>query len=1076
MLNEQRNPASTAIEKKLERAARDLDTKLSVGRAATRDEIFGAVNESLREFYRALREPQTQDMAVRFLDRLSPTELLTITRAIIADIEFGYDRVREQQEEVVRRANRFNSLARVAQQRITYANNEVGSISRVSEENRFEISDSFNDVTLLEAEGSSLFVQQTAGALTLPQIATSNVQVAKIEILNSSNGLVAQNHPVTNAVDDNADTWFEFIRSGDVDDQPLILELLLTLRTVNVVNQISVTPLTRDDRAFAVIEEISTSLDGRTFRNIRDSFPTLLSKDEEDALFTLGPVGFRNQAAADFILTPRTIQYIKVRIRQGKKVQLLNSTQLRIAIQDVAIQSVEYETEGEIHSKTFSLPFEARELLITERSADTAPLTDIFYQVSFDNGGQYFDIAPDEPFNVNTGATGAAEVATSPTSVKLRIIQRRDKTQFNGLARPLAETIKTVSQRLTVPSTPLDISLKNVPLEDTLAIYRPIFAVGQDFGLPLFKAQGEDSLAIDLPGEVEAFSESVRINGEKWTRVNTLSNSGPDDRHYTISYANKQIKFGDSKNSIAPQGEITLELDPERLQLPDTSPFRVTLNHAHDFNTENTEVEWYDRPRRSAEEFLATGANEFQLANYPITRYQTVTELVPAGQTTFYLESIPIDNATLVFSDTKTFATRVYSSPSAAGEYQMVPLISGFLSPLQILTFGLTDANAPGTIQFNAKAKIIDPESSYNVDRWQKNIGVSLENLSGVVIPFFPEFSDTTVFAEEKVFIDGSTELEGAGDYSVDDENGKLYSFSDTADTGLTHTIYSYQNKRALDWGFTSEADQLLINDESFLVNRNDQFPAAIVISNIRYYTIFKNRRYINIPVDTVSPYFDPGITEDIEFVASDYVRGATLIAGRTRIKLDHQSIIQNSVRFVFLSDDINAFNDRIVSTSATGIPIVSPRPIKDIFGDALTAEVANLQTQRDVDRESLTTEKVFINGHTELEIGGDYSIDYKKGILYTFTPIPEHTIIQYEFADVRASYIATRKLVRGDSYTVDPEALQVKLTGIGGTDDFQSTDLLVRYEIIDQLKEDPIRVLRFFSPILLGYTLRVKP
>lgn len=1078
MIDEQRSPVGRSLENKVRRRAQELDKKLSVQGLSTRDEIFNAVNATLADFYRALRLPETERFRVKHQDKLSPRENLEMTRAALNDLQYSYDRVEETQAEILRRSNRYTNLFREAQERITNANNVVSSVSRISEENRFEIADSFNDTGLLDTATGTLFVNEVGGLLTLPQLGTEEVQVVSARILDSSNGIDDFEYPIENLIDGNADTWFEYVRSGDEDDDPLNLEILLTLKNVTVVNQIEISPMILDDRAFANIVDIETSLDGRLFRSITDSLPSPLTKDEEDALFILGPVGFRNSSSAEFTLTPRTIQYVKIKIRQGKKVDRGNSTLLRIALQDIAIRSIAYDEEGDIESINFPLPFEAREILVTERSADTSPLTDIFFQASFDSGATFVDLVPGESLEVNTGGDGAIETAVPPISVKMRVVQRRDKTRFNGLARPLANRIDTIQERFTVDATPVSLGLQNVPLDGTLAIYQSNFAVGQDFGLPLFTAQGEDSLVIDLPVELRTFSETIKVNGEPWTRVNSLSNSGPDDRHYTINYAERKIRFGDSKTSIAPQGEITMELSPEPVLLPDTSPFNVDLDFTHDFNAESIKIQWFDRPRRSSEEFLVRGTNQFQLRNWPVINSQVLEEDVPVNAREFFLQNIPVDNSPLEFSDKTRFATQVFRTPTAAGEYQVTQLVSGLISPVKINTFTVTDGQFPGTVKVNAKAKIIDPQGTYDSLEWEKAVNSpTLDKLSTQVVPLFPQFSDTTVFSREVSFIDGVTELDAAGDYSINYDTGTVYSFSTTADTGLTHVIYSYQLNRNLSWEFTDRANRLIINDDSFLVNRNDQFNVSLLEDdNTRSYVVFKNNHWIRIPIVAISPYVEPATGQGIEFTDDDLLKAATLPVGKTRVRLEHQSIVKNTVRFIFLSDDINAFNDRIVSTDDSGNPVVSPKPVKDVFGDPLTPEVVGVRTQRDVDKTVLTRERVFINGAEELEQGGDYSIDYESGILYTFDPIPEHTIIQYEYADVRVSYIATTELIRDQQYVVDAEALEVNILGLGKQEDFSGADLLFRYEVIDQLKEDPVRVLQYFTPILMGYQVKVKP
>jgi hypothetical protein len=437
----------------------------------------------------------------------------------------------------------------------------------------------------------------------------------------------------------------------------------------------------------------------------------------------------------------------------------------------------------------------------------------------------------------------------------------------------------------------------------------------------------------------------------------------------------------------------------------------------------------------------------------------------------------------VTFSDKSRFSTLVEGTPTAAGEYSLTPVVSGVISPVLVQIFGRTDSNSAGIATLEARARIISPQASYDPEQWLKDISFpTLVKLSGILETFYAQFSDATVFKTEQTFIDGQTELGSAGDYSIDYENGLVYSFAPTREQGATFAVYSYQTRKALSWDFVSgNPKQLTIADNSFLVTKNDQFPAVLTdpADGSLHYVIYKDNRYIWVPVSTsisVSgfSFVDNHVT--IKFTPDDYLRGLVLPAGRTRVRLPQQSLVRNSMHFFLQADDTNAYDDRIVTTNSDGSITVSPKPIRDVYGNALDGIGLGARTQRDVDKLALTRERPFQDGRRELEAGGDYSIDYENGILYTFTPIPMHTIVKYEYSDVRVTYVATQVLRPNDQYNVDLTGPSINITSIGGTTDLAGSQLLVRYDVIDQLAEDPVRIYRHYSPLLLGYQLKIKP
>jgi hypothetical protein len=951
-----------------------------------------------------------------------------------------------------------------------------------------------------------MFQSRLGGILTLPREQADNVDPVQILVMDSSNGFAPEGQDIESLNDSNPDTWFEYHREAvdQNDDTKLTLDLLIKLKLPTIVNLIRISPLVLDDKAFPRIETIETSIDGRIYQDIKDSLPSFITKEEEDALFTLGPVGFRNQSAAEFVITPRTCQFIKIRIRQSKKTEQTDLTFRQIiAIRDINIQQVQYQERGELLTTALPLPFLAKRVLVSQRAAQTDPLTTIAYQISLDGGATFSPMLVDTPLDVNTGTPTSISVDGQKREARLRLTAVRNTENFNGIAAPLASTVKVVKESFPLGQIPLTFSLQTLPVQDTLQIFRPIATIGKEGqGTLISTGGGQDNLTVDLPIAVKPFTETVKINGHAWTRVSNFNSSDPDATNYTIDYNKKQIKFGDNTKGQVPEAEVRLEVPAEKVVIPDTSPFEVDLDYSHDFNPSNIDVKWTGRPTKVSQEILRRGATEHPLGNKNVLRSLRVREQVPAGVSSFVLKHIPKDRAALEFDDTVIFAS---------GNWTTSPILSGNeFAPVRVwagtnrATDNTTDAEYPGYVEYDAIAKIVDTRTTYNTELYSSD---ELE----IYRPIF----NAKAFAREQDFINGKDELSRAGDYSIDYPNGIAYTFSDTPTKGNTFIDYHYSPSRDLDWEFGEGSKKLVIDDDSVLVNKNDlSFAVTSVVTlsgtaevtSTRYFFLFKDDRFIWMPFDeyymanptieidtALMGTVDPSTNEqyvvagskrplqdttpqtDFKFVPSDdFIKGLVLPTGATRVNLDHDQIVKNSVRFIHLSDDINSFDDRIVLKDSLSNITVKPKPVKDVYGNSLTGTSVGTTTQRDVDKTKLVREVQFINGKDELVAGGDFTVDYENGILYTFDPIPAYTIIQYEFSDITVSYVANQELAQGSDFEVDLQALSVTINSLDEALEAPEGSILVRYSIVENFAQDPAKVQRFYTPILYGYKLKV--
>lgn len=1037
--------------------------------------LLNRVNTLVNDFITHLRRTYTDDLKIDYKTRVTPSAIQQINKSILFDVDNGYGRTLELQDTFLFRVNRFNGYLSEIKSKINRANSVISAISLNAEDNVYQISDSFNDTTLINENEKTLNIDEEAGVVTLPITASTIIPINKITILETSNGFIADipKNKIDNIFDSNYDSWFQYERQLDSSDSnPLIMELLIKLSSVQPINFIKLVPLILDEKTFPRIQDIQVSVNGQNFESVFNELPPNVDSNELEEYFTMGPVGLRNQEYSSFYFTPRAAGYVKIRLTQSKKQQITNTVfKQKIALSEIIVGANEFAERGIIASRPLTLPFIGRRFYIEPKIFGNDTLADVGWEITVDGGTTWLPITPFETLEINTGSANSVVSNTEKNEIIVRFTGQRNESLFNGLARPLAATIEEITERIDNAVIPFATSLNSVPIQDSLKIFTPIATVGHSYGFEIAANFGP-AAQITLPLSIAPLTETIRVNGYPYARISTLDNATPNDKVYTINYIDNKIEFGDGLNGYAPDGPITMTLEAENILLPDISPFIVELEHPHNFSSKDVKVLWVDKPTRQINETLPIGANEAQLSNYPLILGITAEDTVPAGVNSFWLTGIPVSGEQMVFTDKTVFTTRVERAPIADGEYQIKELdTTQKYKPVNVITYTRTNPNTPGQVFYKSEATIKLPQTAYTANSW--DLLISQYGITQLLEVYKPVFSDLNVYKTFKQFIDGSTELEQDGDYSINLYNGKIYSFTNTSQTGTTSISYTYQKEKILNWKFTKNANEILIDDNSFLVNENNDTIVLAKDGTITYNYVYKDNRFIRVPVGATSPYTADGV--DIEFTSEDFVRGYLLPSNRNKIKLPNKNIVKNSIRFLFLSNDINAYDDRTVEINSEGDITITPLPVKDIYGNILNPFGLNNLTQRDIDKTTLVRERNFVDGFTELEAGGDYSIDYKNGILYTYTPTPAIVIAQYKYSDVRVSYVATQQLQQNTNFTLNPSTLQLKINSANVNSE-EEIPLIIKYEIISELKQSPQSIVKYYSPVLMGYTIKARP
>jgi hypothetical protein len=358
---------------------------------------------------------------------------------------------------------------------------------------------------------------------------------------------------------------------------------------------------------------------------------------------------------------------------------------------------------------------------------------------------------------------------------------------------------------------------------------------------------------------------------------------------------------------------------------------------------------------------------------------------------------------------------------------------------------------------------------------------------------FIPAFSDSAVFtpASVKVFVDGSSEFTPtAGEYSIDYDNGVVYSVSRTSATGTTTVSYLYEKREIVPeagWDFVDQnggiANAISIKDAVFESFKSDRETIAYAV---KYFGL----NHINAVKGTVSitggysgyldkevPFID-GQTELLAVIPTKE-KLASFTAGAGEIV-----VISFSMPVSTLSAFVVDFtNTDVFETLEASLGAVTD--IGDYFVDRSNNRV-HVKVAGDVEDPG-HVQYYYNDPNADLE--GRYSINYETGEVYTYTATPhagegdDPAYIQYKYTDYRATYTVAREVpatdweidtTKNEITIADREILKNARLPQIVTSPSASKRYQCIYEYIGQARADVNELEPYFSPVVKDYGLRV--
>lgn len=346
---------------------------------------------------------------------------------------------------------------------------------------------------------------------------------------------------------------------------------------------------------------------------------------------------------------------------------------------------------------------------------------------------------------------------------------------------------------------------------------------------------------------------------------------------------------------------------------------------------------------------------------------------------------------------------------------------------------------------------------------------------SGTVI-----FQPTSgAFSSEKTFIDGGVELTGAGHYSMDYESGILYSYTPTDDTSEVTIYYKYQPIVTITpdgWDFSETSalkDTIIIKDKSWATTSltGETVPYPLKKFSLSNFNIESGTlQFSNNTVFAKEVKFNDGRTEILGLIRAQEIVPAGVLTG-AGVRTFNLSLVPADI-----TNHVIAFsNTTVFATQVVGTPAVSGEY-------QIVGRVVNVKIAATVTNPGYAT--YFYQDPTKV-LTGVYSVDYKLGDVYSFSPTVAGITADYQYSNLTASYPIAR-LVPSEDIEIDLGAAKITIsdreilrrvqipsaTTANGT----GNTYQVLYNYVQSSRANLSELEPYFTPILKEYILKVLP
>jgi hypothetical protein len=471
--------------------------------------------------------------------------------------------------------------------------------------NGYFFGDSFNSSKYIDIgsdllENTECYLSQEEGIVTLPLSGNpERISFAKIIINQNSNG-VRGNNQQKNALphndlkalgDGEPDTWFEYERVSQYaasDSNPLVLDLTMVFSETKIINHIYIDPVFFGTITPVKIIKLETSLDGKEYISIKDEVPIsdFFSEEEEDN-FVLSGKSSKYYGIAKYSFLPRRTKFIRIVLEQKTPYSIENNNgntlyRYAIGLKDINVYSRKFESEGSLISTPLDINGDATKISLwaSENPTEDSKLASIRHEISFNDGSTWTPVQPQnrsellypEVLNFNNAENNSINTDTEVTSIRHKIVMKREKDAFNGQIVLKSERIPKVDIASIPGFSPFSVSLQESPIPETLTAYLPTLG---SFSCPMSNRNGTagssppmdldfvqfsmqdnstSSAKFKLPWtNIEDLQHRIRvfINGEQWeyrskaygAPFKDLDNINSDSKIYFLNKGGREIQF-----------------------------------------------------------------------------------------------------------------------------------------------------------------------------------------------------------------------------------------------------------------------------------------------------------------------------------------------------------------------------------------------------------------------------------------------------------------------------------------------------------------------------------------------------
>lgn len=1061
---------SKLLRTKLERLAVNLSGGLGNESLQTQEAYIFETIRIIREFYKDLQEPQLDIDVIEQVreDDIPDAELYNkIWNQVLDDLITIFVELENIEDITVANFNFITTEANRLTARLKTVDSKLGDYILYSlspSQDIFFFKDSFNDLSKVDINSSLLNapecdINQAEGIVTLPLDTTqeSFIVIQETPIINpNSNGVVGNNQQIgapfngnlSVLLDNNPDTWFEYervvLQSAD-NKEPLILDLTINLGKEVVVNHVRVNPNNFGTKTVIEIDEIETSIDGQVYTSIKDDIPIAgFSTQDEENIFALAPSTSKFAGQGLYTFTPRKIKYMRFVFRQTEP-YVINTPageRLRyaIGIRDIDIHSFGYQPIGEVVSNPFESTREIRKVLLDTNQ----------------NPSEQSELANIEYYvSPNNGASW----------------HRLQPREFNGAtgvnAVPEVLNFNTGDPDQIITPVPVNaIRLKAIFKRDDTKFTK---------GTSSLNKRILTTAELHVVPEASPFTLQLERNPVDQT-VNVIDpmfgSRGDPEAQYILGHASDRL---------------------------DNRKYRLPLKR-------------FPRPVKKV-----LNGNSYQLENVPASEY---VHLEVGGEEWSHATA-PLNTYTIDFDNLDNYKLFVFNPNNGIVEF----------GDSLTNTLGPTD-NQPVTMYFDAErlfpSEITDdhvallefPTSSnktaftikrYDPDKTQTEtfprkatvIRLKHQNITGFT-DIARALQNQGMDASPKTFLNGRDELIDAGDWSIDTEEGIVYTFTPTLATEDASATYSYQPITVLtvddwDWATTDLLrDSISIKESAWVTNEvTETLPSTqnIKVLDLSKLSIVKGSLSLSVTVSGIELNTSDPNHPFLKEV--DYIDGVQELGGEYLQTTEsiHSNIVPIANIATFdLKENISTLttdhpvffsNTNLFNTEVGGTPASPGEYSIDRNSGSGTYGQVKFYTTSTVSKPGTIT---YYYISPLFASNGLYSVNYAHGRIHTQRPInPDNNgsyaiEATFQYTDYRAEYRIARQLDL-DSFEVDVtnqtvtildkevlKHLQIPRSSLGNKPPLY----MVNYDYIAESREDIADLRTRFTPVLKDYALRV--